>query len=85
MQADRSQLQLAFQSPAVERLDVLQFVGEAIRTGVDLVIGQRVKHECIIGIRAVPHMNRNGIWHGTEPNDRPDHYQPTANGQHKGE
>ena len=39
--------------PAIERLDVLQFVREVQIAGVDLVVGQGVEHERVVGIGAV--------------------------------
>ena len=53
MDADGGDFQLAAQGPAIERLDVLQFVLEEQVAGVDLVVGQSMKHEGIIGIGAV--------------------------------
>ena len=41
------------EGPAVERLDVLQFVAELQVAGVDLVVGQGVEHEGVVGIGAV--------------------------------
>ena len=42
-----------FERPAVERLDVLQFVHELQVAGVDLVVGQGVEHEGVVRVRAV--------------------------------
>src|SRR5687768_6271536 len=58
MQADCRQFQLACEGAAVERFDVYEFVDELVRTGLDLVVGQRVKHERVVGIRAVADTNQ---------------------------
>jgi hypothetical protein len=54
MQADGRQLQFARERPPVQRLDIHQLVHELVWPGLDLVVGQGVKHERIIGIRAMP-------------------------------
>ena len=41
------------QRPAVERLDVLQFVDEPQVAGGDLVVRQGVEHERVVRVRAV--------------------------------
>ena len=44
--------------PAIERLDVLQFVAKAQVAGVHLVVGQGVEHEGVVGIGAVADANQ---------------------------
>ena len=53
MDADGRHFQLALEGPAVERLDVLQFVAKLQVAGVELVVGQGVEHEGIVGIGTV--------------------------------
>ena len=53
MDADGGHFQFAAQGPAVERLDVLQLVAETQIAGVELVVGQGVEHEGVVGIGAV--------------------------------
>jgi len=53
MNADGGHFKLALQRPAIERLDVLQFVDEFQVAGIDLTVGESVKHEGIIRIGAV--------------------------------
>ena len=57
MQADGRQLQLTFKCAAVERFNIDQFVLETQGTGVDFVVGQRVKHERVVRVRAMPYSN----------------------------
>src|SRR5262249_50912690 len=45
--------QLAAQRPAIQRLDVLQLVAEAELARVNLVVGQGVEHEGVVGVWAV--------------------------------
>src|SRR5262249_39904837 len=51
--ADGGHLEFAPERPAVERLDVLQLVAEAQVAGVELVVGQGVEHEGVVGVGAV--------------------------------
>src|SRR6185503_1277312 len=55
---DRSDFQLSLQGATVERLDVLQLVGVRQVAGVDQAFGERVKHERVVGVGAVPDANR---------------------------
>ena len=51
--ADRGDVQLAARGAFVQRLDVLEDVLELPAARVDLVLGERVKHERIVGIGRV--------------------------------
>ena len=51
--ADRRDFQLAQESPAIKRLDILQLVAERQVAGRDLVVRQGVEHERIIRIGAM--------------------------------
>ena len=51
--AQRGEFQLGLERPAVERFDVDQLVGEIVAAGLDLVLGQGVKHEGIVRIGAM--------------------------------
>jgi hypothetical protein len=51
--ADGGDLKLAVEGAAVERLDVLQLVAKVAVPGVELVVGQGVEHEGVVGVRAV--------------------------------
>jgi hypothetical protein len=53
VQADGGHFKLAFQRPAVQRLDVLELVLEGQAAGVDLVVGQGLEHEGVVGVGAV--------------------------------
>jgi hypothetical protein len=55
MDADGGHLQFAAQRPAIECLDVLQFMAEIEVAGVQLVVRQRVEHEGVVGVGAVAH------------------------------
>ena len=57
VQADGGDLQLALECATIERLDVLQLVAEGQVARVDLVMGQGVEHEGIVGVRAVADCN----------------------------
>src|ERR1019366_7102972 len=46
-------VELSLERPAVERFDVLELMAKRQIAGVDLVVGQGVKHERIIGVGAV--------------------------------
>ena len=59
MQTDRSQFELSPEGSLVQLLDVLQFVRKPISAGIYFIIGESVKHECIIRIRAVPNANES--------------------------
>ena len=43
-----------FERPSVERFDVDQIVREPVARRGDLVVGERVKHERVVRVRAVP-------------------------------
>ena len=47
-----------FEGAAVEGLDVLELVDEAEAAGVELVVGQGVEHEGVVGVGAVPDPDR---------------------------
>ena len=47
----------------VQRLDILQDVLEAPATRGDFMFCQRVEHEGVIGIRAVPERQERGVRH----------------------
>src|SRR5439155_21375313 len=51
--ADGSDFKFAAEGAAVERLDVLQFVAELQLAGVELVMGEGVEHEGVVGVGAV--------------------------------
>ncbi len=55
MDRDGCNLEFSAQGPLVQTFDVLERVCEVIRSGVELVCRERVKHEGIVGIRAVRH------------------------------
>ena len=50
MNRNRRHLQLAVHGAAVQRLDVLKLVNELEIAGIDQVIGERVKHEGVVGV-----------------------------------
>src|SRR5229473_7855099 len=50
MNADRGNLELAAQSPAIQSLDILEFVKKTQLARIELIVGQRVKHEGIVRI-----------------------------------
>ena len=50
VQADGRQFQLAGKGPAVERFDIDQLVLESVAAGIDLAVGQGMKHEGIVRI-----------------------------------
>ena len=52
--ADGRDFQLAFEGPVVEGLDVLELVDELEVAVVELVVGQGVEHEGVVGVGAVP-------------------------------
>ena len=52
--ADGRDFEFALQRPAIERLDVLQFVDELQVARGDLVVRQGVEHEGVVRVRAVP-------------------------------
>ena len=54
VQADRRQFELTSKGPVVERLDVLQGVMKSIPAGIDLIVGQGMKHECVVRVGTVP-------------------------------
>jgi hypothetical protein len=58
MDADRGQFQIAMKRPAIERFDVDQLVLETEIAGIQFVLGQRKKHESIVGIGAVADSNQ---------------------------
>ena len=47
----------------IERLDVLQLVPVREPFGVDLALGERVKHECVVGVGAVCDGDGASRWH----------------------
>ena len=47
------QFQLALEGAAIERLDVDQFVREAIAARIDFALGQGIEHEGVVGIGTV--------------------------------
>src|SRR3989304_157323 len=53
VEADGGELQLGAERAAIERLDIDQFVGQLVVARVNLALGQRVKNEGIIRVRAV--------------------------------
>ena len=53
VEADGRNLQFAAQRPAVERFNVLQFVTELKVAGVELVVGEGVEHEGVVGVGTV--------------------------------
>ena len=53
MDAHGRQVEVALDGPAVERLDIDQFVLEPVSAGRDLVLGQGVEHEGVVGVGAV--------------------------------
>src|SRR5262245_62464426 len=61
MNTDGRDLQLSGQGPPIERLDILELVNEAEPACIDSIMRERIEHECIVGIRAVPHANRHRI------------------------
>ena len=63
MDADRRDLQLSLQGALVERLDVLELVDEPEPARVELVVGQGIEHEGIVGIGAVSDPDRGGFAH----------------------
>ena len=63
VQTDGGQLQFGRERPTVQGLDIDQFVREFVLASVDLVVGEGVKHEGIVGIGRVA--NVDGFeWHG---------------------
>ena len=56
--ADGRDFELAVQGAAVEGLDVLELVDELEAAGVELVVGQGVEHEGVVGVGAVPDPDR---------------------------
>jgi hypothetical protein len=63
VQADGRQFQLAPLSTVIQRFDVLQLVREVVSAGVDLIVGQGMKHEGIVGIGTVPHADQDFVGH----------------------
>ena len=57
MNRNRGDVELSAQRTSIQRLDVLQFVNVADAFSVDLPVGERVEHECVVRIRAVCEMN----------------------------
>jgi hypothetical protein len=53
MNADSSHIEFTLERPPVKRLDILQLMPKGIRPRIDLLIRQGMKHECIVGIRAM--------------------------------
>src|SRR5262249_29101479 len=51
---ERGDLELAPHRPAVQGLDVPEQVLEAVAAGRDQPVGERVEHERVVGVRAVP-------------------------------
>src|SRR5262249_29476380 len=51
--ADGGDLEFAAEGAAVERLDVLQFVAGLQGAGVELVVGEGVENEGVVGVGAV--------------------------------
>ena len=60
VQADGGQFEFAALRSVIQRFDVLQGVREAIVSGRDFVVRQRMKHEGVIRVRAVSDIDRNG-------------------------
>ena len=63
VQTDGRQFQFATKRPVVERLNILKLMCKPVRTGLNLVVGERVKHERIVGIRAVANANKSLFGH----------------------
>jgi hypothetical protein len=58
MNADGGNFKLTAQGPAVEGLNILQFMAENQVAGVDFAVGQGIKHEGIVRIGAMAHGNQ---------------------------
>ena len=56
--ADGGDFELTVQGTPVERFDVFELMNEPQAAGVELVVGERVEHERIVRIRAMPDADR---------------------------